>query len=196
MTPWIKDWVDALESGYFKQGPNPANLWDPEGRYSALGVLCEINGCEREATDLVRLRTNVKERMLELGNSSNVDIDSAVDLFMYRHAMKDTTYHYTFNGEPRRHENMSYIPISLAGKLDCNACLQMLNGVSRTVVIGIEGRQLESMVASLSQALVPFAVIAEFIRDVWPALTFKLAKSFTVDYKDYGYFKLERARND
>jgi len=193
MTPWIQDWVDALESGYFKQGMNPNNLWQPEGRYSALGVLCEINGCKREAVDLVSLRTNVKERMLKSGTSSIDDVESRLDTFMYDRSKCDTAYYYTYKGDRRINEHLSYIPISLTSNLDCNACLQLLNGANRTIAIGIEGRQTELSVAALSNALVPFTVIAEFIRDVWPALTFKQSKNFTVDYKDYGYFKLERA---
>lgn len=193
MTPWIRDWVDALESGYFKQGPNPVNLWDLQGRYSALGVLCEINGCKREAIDLVSVREEVRERMLKYGTSSIDDVESRLDTFMYDRSKCDTAYYYTYKGDRRINEHLYYIPISLTSKLDCNACLQLLNGASRNIAIGIEGRQKELSVAALSNALVPFAVIAEFICDVWPALTFKQSKKFTVDYKDYGYFKLERA---
>lgn len=192
MTPWIQDWVDALESGYFKQSMNPNNLWEPEGRYSALGVLCEINGCKREALDVDLMRETLKERLLkESRDTTNIDL--VVKVTMHRYANERTTYHYTYKNDKRTHEHYSYIPVKLTSELDCNASLDLLNGVRNDIVIRIDGYRADPSVASLSNALVPFTVIAEFIRDVWPALTFKQSKNFTVDYKDYGYFKLERA---
>lgn len=192
MTPWIRDWVDALESGYFKQGMNPNNLWEPEGRYSALGVLCEINGCKREALDVDLMRETLKERLLkESRDTANIDL--VVKVTMHRYANERTTYHYSYKNDKRTHEHYSYIPVKLTSKLDCNASLDLLNGVRNDIVMRIDGSRADPSVASLSNALVPFTVIAEFIRDVWPALTFKQSKKFTVDYKDYGYFKLERA---
>lgn len=196
MTPWIQDWVDALESGYFKHGLNPKNLWEPEGRFSALGVLCEINGCKRVALDLVSVRENTKDRMLKLGNHSAVAIEGALDIFMNKLVTINTVYYYTYNDDSRAHESISYIPISLTSKLDCNATLSLLNGSGRDFGIRVNGSPNELAVSSLSNAQVPFPVVAEFIRDVWPALTFKRPRPFTVECKDYDYFKLERTQHD
>ena len=192
MTPWIQHWVDALESGYFRQGPNPANLWDPDGHYSALGVLCEINGCKRETVDLDRVRTIIKERLSSLNTSPDADIELAIDTFMQRHAMTGTTYHYTYRDQLRSHEHMSYIPLRLTAELNCNASLDLLDGTRAHSVISVDSMDYDPSVAALDRNEVPFKSIAEFIRDVWPALTFKNAKKHSIEYKDYGCFKLQR----
>lgn len=206
MTPWIRDWVEALESGYFKQGMNPNNLWEPEGRYTALGVLCEINGCDRVAVDQDKARENYKDLAASglLGNSLKANgIDADLENAIRKHMSRRTMYYYTYNNDKRRHESFDNIPISLTAKLDCNACVDLLH-ISRDdwdLVINLSKERVS--IGELDRALVPFPAIAEFIRDVWPTLTFKNQQNLrviepgrrTFDFTrtDYGYFKLERA---
>lgn len=192
MTPWIQDWADALESGYFKQGINPRNPWDPHGHYSALGVLCEINGCTRKTVDLKQFRANVKEHILRSNPDPDLDIESATDRAMQYYAITGTGYYYTYRDKPRAHEHMAYIPIGLTAKLNCNASLDLLSIVRTHSIITVEGVDHHPSVAALDSHGVPFKAIAEFIRDVWPALAFKTAEQYEPIYKDYGYFKLQR----
>lgn len=192
MTPWIQDWVAALESGYFRQGINPRNSWDPEGHYSALGVLCEINGCTRKTVDLDQVRTVIKERLCQSDTNPDLDFESVVDTAMQRFAMTGTSYYYTYRDQLRTHEHMTYIPIGLTAKLNCNASLDLLSIVRTHSIITVEGVDHHPSVAALDSHGVPFKAIAAFIRDVWPALAFKTAEQYEPIYKDYCYFKLQR----
>lgn len=204
MTPWIRDWVEALESGYFKQGMNPNNLWEPEGRFTALGVLCEINGCKRVAVDQDKVKTNIRELATSsqykavMGNfASVVELEKAIRI----HIANKTMYYYTYNDDKRIHEGLDNIPISLTAKLDCNACVDLLHIHRNNMDLVIEHRKERVSIAALDRALVPFPVIAEFIRDVWPTLTFSNREylriiepgyhTFDLTRTDYGYFKLE-----
>jgi hypothetical protein len=192
MTPWIQDWADALESGYFRQIPDAKDQWDPEGRYSALGVLCEINGCKRNQvyTDPNRVRV-VYNSLVEKGYANSYD-----DFVSYIKQNK-TQYMY---GTGRGNECLSYIPIDLTSKLKCNACLDVLgNGIRGNYEIHINMpniiQDVHPNVASLDSAGVPFAAIAEFVRDVWVELTFNDKSTLapkTLTPKDYGYFELKR----
>ncbi len=191
MTPWIQDWVAALESGCFKQIDSSVNQWDYDDRYSALGVLCEIMGCERQ--DRTAQLDTIMADELAFWKSSLPTVDHySIERYMNTFADRHTVRYYTFKGKPRGNECMFYIPIDLTGKLDCNASLDLLNGIRSTAVLRIQGEECAPSIDSLDRHGVPFAAIAQFIRDVWPALTFKKPCDFEIDYKNYDYFELRR----
>lgn len=191
MTPWIQDWAAALESGYFKQTRNSLNQWDHEGRYSALGVLCEITGCKKQDRTALLESEMTREREFWKSTVPHYDpymeqryMNTVVDLHTFRY--------YTLKDKKRGNECLFYIPIDLTSKLNCNASLDLLASVRTKLTLRIEGKLSNPCVEVLDRHSVPFPVIAEFICDVWPALTFKTSDNFEVFEKDYGYFDLRR----
>lgn len=188
MISWIQDWVDALDSGYFRQTYNSLNQWDHDGRYSALGVLCEILGCNKNDQEYILRHTIEREVRLNFAK----DDPHLFDIRYRQIADTIALRFYTYNSSNRPYESINFIPISLTAKLNCNASLDLLSAVRATSVITVEGVEHDPSVAALDQHGVPFKTIAAFIRDVWPALTFKTTKKYEPIYKDYGYFKLQR----
>lgn len=165
MTPWIQDWAAALESGYFKQIPHSINQWDHEGRYSALGVLCEITGCKKQDRSEHFDTEMAKEREFWLSNMPPENYH-LVDSYMSKFADWNTFRYYTLKDKKRANECLFYIPVDLTGKLNCNAPLDLLSGVRNKLTLRIEGKLSNPCVEALDRHSVPFPVIAEFIRDV------------------------------
>jgi hypothetical protein len=184
MTPWIKDWIEALRSKKYGRIMTD-DMWNIEGEYSALGILCEISGCKKTRSDDKNLAKQICYLETVLGSKyaenliCQIGFDPFVELNCYR---KNDT------------DSNRCIPIDLTGKLGCNSPLMILGGAKNYVELIIDGKPRELSVYSLDECKSPFEEIAEFIEDNWEYFTFRESQKMTKDIieKNYGTFLVRK----
>jgi hypothetical protein len=169
MKQWIADWVAALRSGKYEQIKTWPDMWDDEGRLSALGVLCEINGCEKDRRDNGRL-TDMLHKIAKQ--------NSETDALRFSFSAVGFDARQMVNGYKDKYEDSSpyYIPIALTSKLDCNSPVQFLH-YSRYDLIKDNSRFVEEVsIFTLDKWNIPFVDIADFIEENHPCLCFETAR--------------------